>query len=128
MMGNMLVAMLFLAFSFVSFRFSYGFMGAYRTFYGLFTYEMELFVINIDAQGEATAPYFSLSKVDAFTKSYLNQRLANTCNYIYDVRGYEFRGDEGEAPMGVAISLKCYLMNKTLLDKTAYFTLVEDSE
>lgn len=127
-MGNMLIAMLFLAFSFVSFRYSYGFMGAYRTFYGLFTHELDICVVNLTSKGESTIPYFSLEKVKSFAETYLSERLAHTCDYEFEVEGFEFRDDYGLYPMGVSINLRCYLISKTLLDKTAYFTLVEESE
>ncbi len=124
-MGNMLIAMLFLSFCFVSFRYSFAYMGSYRAFYGLFTHEMELNVTNLTWKGEKTIPYFSLDKVNAFTEAYLNERLANVCDYQFEVEGFEFRGDY-EYPMGVSINLRCTLMNAAILDKTAYFTLVED--
>lgn len=125
-MGNMLLAMLFLSFSFMSFRYSYAYMGAYRTFYGLFSDELETCVVNLSTNGERIAPYFSLPAVEAYTRFYLKERLAKVCAYKMLIEGYEFRGDY-EYPMGVSIRLRCTLLETVLLDRTALFTLVEES-
>lgn len=125
-MGNMLLAMLFLSFSFMSFRYSYAYMGAYRAFYGLFSDEMETCVVNLSSDGEAIVPYFSLSAVEAYTKFYLAERLGEVCKYGAEIEGYDYRGDF-EYPMGVSIRLKCSLLETILLDRTALFTLVEET-
>ena len=124
-MGNMLLAMLFLSFSFMAFRFSYAYMGAYRTFYGLFSDELETCVITISQSGEAVMPYFSLSAVEDYTKAYLEERLAEVCQYKTEIEGYAYRGDY-EYPMGVSIRLCCTLLERTLIDRTALFTLMEE--
>lgn len=125
-MGNMLVAMLFLSFCVMSFQYSYAYMGAYRAFYGLFTREMDLFVVNLTTKGESMTPYFSLTKVKTFTEEYLAERLANVCDFKFEAKGFEFSDDNGRFPMGVSINLRCYLLKNKLMDKTAYFTLVEN--
>ena len=124
-MGNMLLAMLFLSFSFMTFRFSYAYMGAYRTFYGLFSDELETCVITVSQSGEAVMPYFSLSAVEDYTKAYLEERLAEVCQYKTEIEGYAYRGDY-EYPMGVSIRLCCTLLERTLIDRTALFTLMEE--
>ncbi len=124
-MGNMLLAMLFLSFSFMAFRFSYAYMGAYRTFYGLFSDELETCVITVSQSGEAVIPYFSLSAVEDYTKAYLEERLAEVCQYKTEIEGYAYRGDY-EYPMGVSIRLCCTLLERTLIDRTALFTLMEE--
>lgn len=124
-MGNMLLAMLFLSFSFMAFRFSYAYMGAYRTFYGLFSDELETCVITVSQSGEAVMPYFSLSAVEDYTKAYLEERLAEVCQYKTEIEGYAYRGDY-EYPMGVSVRLCCTLLERTLIDRTALFTLMEE--
>ena len=124
-MGNMLLAMLFLSFSFMAFRFSYAYMGAYRTFYGLFSDELETCVITVSQSGEAVTPYFSLSAVEDYTKAYLEERLAEVCQYKTEIEGYAYRGDY-EYPMGVSIRLCCTLLERKLIDRTALFTLMEE--
>ena len=124
-MGNMLLAMLFLSFSFMAFRFSYAYMGAYRTFYGLFSDELETCVITVSQSGEAVMPYFSLSAVEDYTEAYLEERLAEVCQYKTEIEGYAYRGDY-EYPMGVSIRLCCTLLERTLIDRTALFTLMEE--
>lgn len=124
-MGNMLLAMLFLSFSFMAFRFSYAYMGAYRTFYGLFSDELETCVITVSQSGEAVMPYFSLSAVEDYTKAYLEERLAEVCQYKTEIEGYAYRGDY-EYPMGVSIRLCCTLLERKLIDRTALFTLMEE--
>ncbi len=125
-MGNMLLAMLFLSFSFMAFRYSYAYMGAYRTFYGLFSDELETCVVNLTSAGESVAPYFSIQAVEAYTEAYLEERLAKVCKYKTEIEGYEYRGDY-EYPMGVSIRLRCTLLETTLIDRTALFTLVEET-
>ncbi len=124
-MGNMLIAMLFLSFSFMSFRYSYAYMGAYRAFYGLFSDELETCVVNLSSSGEKIAPYFSIPAVEEYTDFYLKERLGEVCQYSVQVKGYEYRGDY-EYPMGVAIRLRCSLLETTLLERTAFFYLAED--
>ncbi len=123
-MGNMLLAMLFLSFSFMTFRYSYAYMGAYRAFYGLFSDEVETCVVNLSPSGESVEPYFSLPAVEAYLEAYLEERLAKVCKYRTEIEGYEYRGDY-EYPMGVSIRLCCTLLERTLIDRTALFTLVE---
>ncbi len=123
-MGNMLLAMLFLSFSFMTFRYSYAYMGAYRAFYGLFSDEVETCVVNLSPSGESVEPYFSLPAVEAYLEAYLEERLAKVCKYRTEIEGYEYRGDY-EYPMGVSIHLCCTLLERTLIDRTALFTLVE---
>ncbi len=125
-MGNMLLAMLFLSFSFMAFRYSYAYMGAYRTFYGLFSDELETCVVNLTSAGESVAPYFSIQAVEAYTEAYLEERLAKVCKYKTEIEGYEYRGDY-EYPMGVSIRLRCTLLESTIIDRTALFTLVEEA-
>ena len=124
-MGNMLIAMLFLSFSFMSFRYSYAYMGAYRAYFGLFSDELETCVINVSPDGEAIIPYFSIAAVEEYTEAYLKERLAEVCQYRTKIEGYEYRGDY-EYPMGVSIRLRCTLLESILIDRTAYFTLAEE--
>ena len=127
-MGNMLLAMLFLSFSFMSFRYSYAYMGAYRAFYGLYSDEIELYVVNLTNNGVEQLPYFSVHKVKDYVQDYLGQRLAKACDYEALVEGFEYRDDEEKYPMGVSVRLYCSLLDATILDKTALFTLVEESD
>ena len=125
-MGNLFYAMIFLAFSFASFRYGYAYMGAVRAFYGLFGEIAEVCVVHLSEKGEEILPYFEISKIEEEVDVYLKGRLMNVCSYEWEAKGTDFRDSYGKEPRGAEIHLHCFLAEGDLLSKTAVFALVEE--
>lgn len=122
-------AIVFLAFSLASFRFSYAYTTAFRAFYGLYGSIEDVCVVNINDDGTAAIlPYFNIVKARYMVSEYLRQRLESHCQYTYFVNGTRFQNLlTFSNPMGMEIKLTCSIMGMQILDKTATFAIERKS-